>query len=607
MRRTSPNETLQDSIEVVTEAVGDLNDPDRKNENVKGASAAAEASGVQELRVKQTVVARPRPSQIFSTLLVGLPSPTSKLWTVVTFSFNVLLVALTLDMTYRAAWFYAAKDLSLARVGFVTDSSAKILLREPDAAQLPISLSYGHAETPNGINDRAGRSSDSWRSAGTVDALSEATDFTAVLTIGSLRPDTRYEFASSNNHTGSFISAPKSGRVSSRDTFRGKFSFLHTSCLKAHFPYSPLDHPLTVSGFSKLGEVLENLRPAFMLFLGDFIYVDVPIRQGSDVNTYRREYRQVYASPQWPLASSVGSKRESYSLPWLHVYDDHEIANDWSYNTTGVYPAAFDPFNHYHVAANPPAYGKLNSYRLSTSTPAETTYFAFTQGLASFFMLDTRRFRSQPNTPSSTMLGTEQLEDLLHWLAQPSPPGIRWKFVISSVPFTKNWRVNSKDTWAGYLTERSKVLEAMWDVNFRSARSRAGTGVVILSGDRHEFAATAFPPPIDNPRWSPASTVHEFSASPLSMFYLPIRTYREDSIDDANATKERDLCIKYIPEGNSKVGSVEIEPGTGSGQSLLRYTLFVDGRERWSHLLLSPQGDVIAGNRVKAWKEGIWS
>ena len=350
-----------------------------------------------------------------------------------------------------------------------------------------------------------------------------------------------------------------------------------------------------------------------MLFLGDFIYVDVPIRHGSDVTAYRREYRQVYASPQWPLVSLVGLQDTSstflkaYNLPWLHVYDDHEIANDWNANTTGVYPAAFDPFSHYHIAANPPAYPKPSSHRFSPSVPSETTYFAFTQGLASFFMLDSRRFRSQPNTPSSTMLGAEQLQDLLNWLADTPPAGVRWKFVISSVPFTKNWRVNSQDTWGGYLVERSKVLEAMWSVNPRSARHGPGTGVVILSGDRHEFAATAFPPPTNESRWSPASTIHEFSASPLNMFYLPIRTYREDSVNEAQSTRERDVCIKYIPEGNSKIGSVEIEPSTGSAQSLLRYKIFVDGRETWSHILLSPQRAGPKGNNIEPWNEGVWA
>lgn len=253
-----------------------------------------------------------------------------------------------------------------------------------------------------------------------------------------------------------------------------------------------------------------------MLFLGDFIYIDVPQRFGSDAATYRQEYRQVYASPDWNSVSE--------SLPWIHVLDDHEIANDWDGNTTGLYQAAAEPWQHYHVSVNPP--------------PAREghTYFQFTQGPASFFMMDTRRYRSpefvkSTHDPTKTILGATQLADLLAFLRRPEPSGVRWKIIVSSIPFTKNWRVNGEDTWRGYLGERRKLLEAMWDFG----SSGSGVGVVVLSGDRHEFAATAFPPP-EGKRWSPEATVHEFSTSPLSMFYLPYRTYKQKD--------DEDVCIK---------------------------------------------------------------
>jgi len=67
--------------------------------------------------------------------------------------------------------------------------------------------------------------------------------------------------------------------------------------------------------------------------------------------------------------------------------------------------------------------------------------------------------------------------------------------------------------------------EGMWDVGLRG-----GVGVVVLSGDRHEFAATAFPPPVGS-RWPLSATVNEYSTSPLSQFYLPIPTYRQTDDD----------------------------------------------------------------------------
>lgn len=83
-------------------------------------------------------------------------------------------------------------------------------------------------------------------------------------------------------------------------------------------------------------------------------------------------------------------------------------------------------------------------------------------------MIDTRTYRDSifdtpPDHPDKTMLGKDQLSDLLAFLEKPEPAGVKWKFVISSIPFTKNWRVNALDTWAGYLHERQIILESKPD------------------------------------------------------------------------------------------------------------------------------------------------
>lgn len=257
-------------------------------------------------------------------------------------------------------------------------------------------------------------------------------------------------------------------------------------------------------------------------------------------------------------------------------------------------------------------------------------------------MIDTRRYRtpndktngSEPVTgePTKSMLGEKQLSDLLAWLKRPELPGVRWKILVSSIPFTKNWWFGAQDTWRGYLGERQIILEAMWDVGLRG-----GIGVVVLSGDRHEFAATAFPPPPDGKeeivglgglpapaspfglkgsvlslgddgalpyktrrkRWPLSATVHEFSCSPLNMFYLPIRTYSESSTSDDYVS---DVLVKYIPDGNSKFGAVSISNPSTSDQSILHYRLFVDGKESWSYTITTPP-DVSGGARSK---DAIW-
>lgn len=89
------------------------------------------------------------------------------------------------------------------------------------------------------------------------------------------------------------------------------------------------------------------------------------------------------------------------------------------------------------------------------------------------------------------MLGATQLTALLTFISTPEPEHVHWKIISSSVPFTKSWRIGTSDTWGGFLHERQIILDAM-----HAAEAHLGVRVIILSGDRHEFGAIRFPPPV---------------------------------------------------------------------------------------------------------------
>lgn len=481
------------------------------------------------------------------------------------------MALLTLDFFVRGLVAYPTSNLSFSRIGYVSPTTANLLFREPDLAQLPVVISY---------QESSPRDSEKWIKEGTVYTLDNSSDFTAAVTIKNLKPGTEYRYSLSNNKTGAFVTAPRPGSPAA-----SRLSFMTSSCLKPNFPYNIFSHPLRVPGIEQMTEVLAKLptllRPSFMLFLGDFIYIDVPFRFGSSLDHYRSEYRRIYSSPSWNFRSTDGP---AIDLPWIHTLDDHEIENDWSRgNQTAPYPAAADPFIHYHVAANPPIPAKPFAH------PDNVTYFSFVNGPASFFMLDTRTYRSEPEQENSTMLGHAQLQSLLAYLASPEPAGVRWKIISSSVPFTKNWHVGTTDTWGGFLNERRTVFEAMW-----RAERELGIRIILLSGDRHEFGATRFPDPslgLPSDQLQPNTAglgLHEFSVGPLSMFYLPIRTYHQ--------TDDEDVAVKYAPDGNSKFGLIEISDDVDAvdstapalvpvRSSVLTYSLYVDGDVVWRYRL----------------------
>ncbi|KAJ0415866.1 PhoD-like phosphatase-domain-containing protein [Aspergillus carlsbadensis] len=487
---------------------------------------------------------------ILKSLIIGVPCHQS--WaTRLTILINLLCGLFTTDFLLRGFVLYPTTNLRFSRIGYVSHSTAGLFIREPNQALLPLIVSYKEA-------DNADSDPTSWILAATVETLDDSTDFTTTITFKGLNPSSSYHYALSNNETGLFVTNP-----APESSAANRLSFLTSSCMKPNFPYDPRRHPLRIQGLEKMTAAISSLS--------DFIYIDVPQRFGSSVAHYRSEYRRVYSSPSWHPSA--------ISIPWIHTLDDHEIANDWHHgNTTAPYPAAIDPYLHYHASVNPPA----------PDTETENTkasYTIFTNGPAAFFLTDTRSYRSPED---ETILGKAQLSSLLVFLARSEPAHIRWKIVSSSVPFTRNWHAGTSDTWGGFLSERAAVFTAM-----RAAQRNLGIRIVLLSGDRHEFAATRFPPlPTTH---APASTssvnqqdvetdqeLIEFCTGPLSMFYLPVRTYYQSGPDD--------VPLKYLPDGNTKYGLVEIEDDLACEvpSSVLTYSLYIEDEVIWKYRLSVP-------------------
>jgi alkaline phosphatase D len=119
----------------------------------------------------------------------------------------------------------------------------------------------------------------------------------------------------------------------------------------------------------------------FLVFLGDFIYSDVPGRVFSKPKTlesFRRFYRQLYSSADLRKIYEVMREfllshfqilmmrltLEGF-LAIFHMLDDHEIENDYSkgqLNDTGVLVPALSAYELYNGRANYDGPGEGTSY-----------------------------------------------------------------------------------------------------------------------------------------------------------------------------------------------------------------------------------------------------
>ncbi|KAI5479069.1 alkaline phosphatase D [Pseudohyphozyma bogoriensis] len=546
----TPNEKLSQVDAVRAHATPNGNGTPRRKRNSRKASSQAHASAL---------ATAPSPSPAtggvsISGLLFGTPS-SSPIINTISLIINTLLLVATLDSIWTPVLGMAESDLTFVRVGAVDHTSAKIIARIPPESTFiaPFNTtSEGLLAEDEGraakVAFRPTKPLGKWQYGPEI-VVDEEKDWTGLVKLEGLYANTEYEYrlllpSLSNAHHPAFpsiqsfttfpdpsLSGPGSGTT--------HFTFAASSCVKPGFPYNGPGSHKEVYGAKHLLKEIENQGIKFMVFLGDLIYVDVPYYAGPHTSTYYKLYRQIISAP--------AMKAVFEKIPFVTIWcDDHEIFNDFSASTPQErYPPASKAYIDYFGAANP------------DSAIEDTHYYDFRHGDAAFFVMDARSYRSanhDVDEEGKTMLGAKQKEVFFDWLAEVNNT-VTWKFVVSSTPMMSLWSMGD-DTWAGFLAERDELLDVMeWVPN-----------VIVLSGDRHEFAASSL-----------RTTVTEFSTSPLSMFYLPIRTVSQNH--SRGATGE-DTLLKYLPDGNSKFSTFEVDNRVVN-KPVVHVRVIIDGEEAW--------------------------
>ncbi|KNE62178.1 hypothetical protein AMAG_07423 [Allomyces macrogynus ATCC 38327] len=420
----------------------------------------------------------------------------------------VAIMAVLLGLVFDNNWhirMYSHSDVRTVRLGAVTGSFASVIVRDPTAKSITVTLTAPETKKFD-----------------VTVPVTQDNDFVGIARFTGLSGGAEHAVQVKNDR-GEDVK-PASGQELKIKTLPTKnpdsFKVAFGSC-NLPFPYR--------HGMAGFKNVLD-MKPDLFLHMGDFIYADVPFQVGDSTENFRRLYRRNLNDAYYmELAQSV---------PSLHMFDDHEIFDNW---VAGAPPVPYAPTalavyrEHVHNAM---------PHEADPVKPNPTWFYNVTVGsnLATIFMSNTRAFRKPASTPAAsskdlesadaTFLGSDQLAAIDAWLQDAQQRNVTWKVFVSSVPFSPNYV--DPDTWYGARRERAAILKRADELGVHN--------LIVLSGDRHEVGVFEIPRNLEGARSV------EFSVSPLHAFY-----------DDLPSIKEEIEPILFKDAGaRSYAGAIEI-------------------------------------------------
>ncbi len=228
---------------------------------------------------------------------------------------------------------------------------------------------------------------------------------------------------------------------------------------------------------------------------GDQIYADdlnliAPDREYNEIIT---KYRAAFSQPN--------IKRLMSGTSTYMILDDHEIEDNWPANADTSDKALFqNAMAAYEIyqASHSPACSLTTNGQVEHSS-FKHYWYQFSDGDIEWFVTDSRTRRNL-SSENRRILDEEQEQALCKWLIE-SPA--RVKFVVTSVMFYPDRRMNGEDAWMGFPEQRLRLLETI-----RRHRIR---NVVFISGDVHGSLTSRLTHSDD-----PDFEVHTIVSSPLS-------------------------------------------------------------------------------------------
>ena len=321
--------------------------------------------------------------------------------------------------------------------------------------------------------------------------------------VDGLRPGTEYFYrfraAGELSPVGRTRTAPAPGTLSAPLTFGA------ASC--AHYEH----------GYFTAYRRLAEQDPDLVVHLGDYMYEYAPgryraasglIRRHTEgkcqtLADYRRRHAQYKSDPDLRAAHAAA--------PWVVVWDDHELENNWAADVPG---APDVPGFAQRKRAAMRAYYENMPLRQS-ARPRNGTIHLYRRiawgGLAAFHVLDTRQFRD--DQPCNDGVRADCDVRLQRGRALAGPAQLRWLeaglrasqarwdvlaqqiFLAQRDTLLGPGREVLLDTWDGYAAERDRLLGGIVSAGTRNP--------VVLTGDIHTAYASDLLTDFDDPASAP--------------------------------------------------------------------------------------------------------
>ena len=316
-------------------------------------------------------------------------------------------------------------------VGNVTDTSASFWVRTAIECDLEVVVSAADEE----LHSKNVRSK-------SVD------DFTAVISIDGLKPDTEYAYSIIQNGQG----------VDVRNNTNQKFRTFPESGTPSKFSIAFGGGAGYVPENERMWDTIGSFDPSAILLLGDNVYIDDPESVAMQQYTYQRRQSR----PEW--------RKLTARSPVFTIWDDHDFSTDDSWGGADIEIPFWKKdwvFPIFRQNWANPGYGG------GDEQPG--CWYSFQIGDVDFIMLDCRYYRTSPKVEDGkSMLGPVQKAWLKQQLLEAKGT---FKVLCSSVPWDFRTKGGSLDTWNGYRAEHEEILGFLDQHKIE--------GVVLMSADRH--------------------------------------------------------------------------------------------------------------------------